>query len=1335
MIKEQITVESSLVTKMDEDTISGVRRVLSKPGPMRSYDDIVVLKAYISKLDCVKGKFQGLNPKQINDLCRNMELETFSLDNPVVFHQGDHGDKLYIVLVGKTDIIVKHNVTLAHGESEMREKVVMSCVPGMHFGERALDHDEPRGATVVCVMHTELITVSKAIYVSVLKDRETEASLSSTRQDKAGSKAYVCKALATSRDQRTKKEIEHIAEYLLTKLPFFANFNLDSRMELARVAEYISIWGKQILFKQGQTGKAFYVVLTGSVEVWVMSPAELAASSESGSVMQSSKANVSITDGLGSLVSTIPTGATFGERAMENEGSIRMASVVTCDNQTELLVISKEDYLNLIQVMVNKDAMEKVRTLRRTQLLADIEVVHLSALAKFMEKKYFHLNEVLYSEGDKINELLIVVTGECKVSMVVDQYITSPDEEAEDGITTTVTETVTAATTATSVSPLGPPKKVAIDLGRIGPFSILGTEMAIGESFHVDIIHTETVRASSLVVVYSIAKNDFFYHLKAETRSEIMRLAKESRNQLLPHLWDTTPTTIGEMDWKIATTWQRFRKALAADKSKSKNILVNMRSLDGIHFGGPDLGDKNKELTTSSTSTATAASSELYNTFGIKRAVGNLKSDNTSSSMTQLQSLRTNPFITTTMELNAKREALASKKEMMRLKELERSQSVDSLTQTSILPAAPLIRHPFVLIHVHREPVKARGGLASRRLVSCHLRICGTQTTCAACKDSAAFQMKAICLAYYKGDPLKEQSLALKWRTFSGYDNMPLQHTDHFMIYCRNAPLEYASLTISEETLSMKMPAACRPRGQVFCCVSMRPLRPPGKFVAGEGIGVGSDVYNDSGVRNRVKGDFDMIGLPETSEFVQENSKKQIAVPLFMMELSVVDEVLAASSSFIDCLRFAHSISPQPYPIRVEEASGGAMGGVHERADLTNSNDGASNSVEPRGSGAKGENMAMADIGDQENIEGRDFASLKDATSAGEESTINSLALRNIDKPRLCIVPICEWFIISPESLKGFDVESMSSQAIEKTMGNWNKSKQEKEMMRAFSEAHLLSDFGGQAKEAALSKAKKSDTSGLNGTRIASKNESQRSPKKEFSSLLSLRMLEREVERRELAKEVNRHVASSSDKRNNGGSLAINASMVSGVESTISGMVPPVPATVFGQTAEERIKVIRGVIGQRERVLQLNDNLCTAETGGVRLSRAEVERKQEKDRLRARGEDVSSSDEDEEAKWSKRRHKKKVIDEDVDEEAAGMGLLKQRSVMFDALNYLPSIKNATDASVNLPAKVSNNKGKSNSNGLSASNLPHHSPVKASLSSKLDVLDDMLLKFKLFAEKK
>lgn len=187
------------------------------------------------------------------------------------------------------------------------------------------------------------------------------------------------------------------------------------------------------------------------------------------------------------------------------------------------------------------------------------------------------------------------------------------------------------------------------------------------------------------------------------------------------------------------------------------------------------------------------------------------------------------------------------------------------------------ISNPFTLVHFHREPVRIGGGsgMASRRLVKCHMRLCGTVSTCSTAKDAAFDICTNARLTVYKNCLDQEDELNLNWQIFNGYDNMPLQSTDHFIIYCRSAPIEFASLSLSIDLLNHAFPNASKPRDQRYACINVRSLIPP------------TDIKNN---------DID------SNPF--ENEKRKIAIPLFLLELSVIGEVLATTSTYIDCRRF-----------------------------------------------------------------------------------------------------------------------------------------------------------------------------------------------------------------------------------------------------------------------------------------------------------------------------------------------------------------------------------------------------------------------------------------------
>ena len=44
----------------------------------------------------------------------------------------------------------------------------------------------------------------------------------------------------------------------------------------------------------------------------------------------------------------------------------------------------------------------------------------------------------------------------------------------------------------------------------------------------------------------------------------------------------------------------------------------------------------------------------------------------------------------------------------------------------------------------------------------------------------------------------------------------PLQHTDHFVVYCRSAPVAVASFTPNLNMLELTFPQPCKPKSQNF---------------------------------------------------------------------------------------------------------------------------------------------------------------------------------------------------------------------------------------------------------------------------------------------------------------------------------------------------------------------------------------------------------------------------------------------------------------------------------------------------------------------------------------
>jgi CRP-like cAMP-binding protein len=85
----------------------------------------------------------------------------------VLFHEGDSGDKLYLVTDGK--------VKLGRTSSDGRENLLAILGPGQMFGELSLFDPGPRSATVTAVTETSLLSLSHDDLLRWLEGRPTVA--------------------------------------------------------------------------------------------------------------------------------------------------------------------------------------------------------------------------------------------------------------------------------------------------------------------------------------------------------------------------------------------------------------------------------------------------------------------------------------------------------------------------------------------------------------------------------------------------------------------------------------------------------------------------------------------------------------------------------------------------------------------------------------------------------------------------------------------------------------------------------------------------------------------------------------------------------------------------------------------------------------------------------------------------------------------------------------------------------------------------------------------------------------------------------------------------------
>lgn len=292
-----------------------------------------------------------------------------------------------VILNGSCDIKIKLAADLG-GE----EVVAVTYHSGQQFGERALDYNEPRAATVQAAVDTALIAFSTHSYKRILRSDGGGGGSSYSGND-ASSKTKITNIMSKNRSMRGRDELATVVSYICPRVQFLQKFTYDQQIELFRVCDFVTLWGKTTLFKQGTTGEAFYIVVSGHVDVFV-------------NKLDAAGVMVDIE------VATIQAGSSFGEVALEREDSKRTATCVTCESCTELLVIGKEEYNKLIVMVQQKDFSEKVSLLRRTHPFQAMDLATLAEVGKLMEFRSWRVNSIVYVAGEVASSFFVLSTGE-----------------------------------------------------------------------------------------------------------------------------------------------------------------------------------------------------------------------------------------------------------------------------------------------------------------------------------------------------------------------------------------------------------------------------------------------------------------------------------------------------------------------------------------------------------------------------------------------------------------------------------------------------------------------------------------------------------------------------------------------------------------------------------------------------------------------------------------------------------------------------------------------------------------------------------------------------------
>mmetsp|Transcript_4190 Transcript_4190/g.8406 ORF Transcript_4190/g.8406 Transcript_4190/m.8406 type:complete len:537 (+) Transcript_4190:1328-2938(+) len=253
-------------------------------------------------------------------------------------------------------------------------------------------------------------------------------------------------------NQRTEEDLNLVQNYT-RHIEFFAKLNEEQGNEelhraCCRVMEFQYFYGGQFIFKYGEQGDFFCIILRGSVALLQPKkkkrPTEEAAGNTAEASEEHSEAGSESHKQTQELPGELPTqetvveseeekfsklaelhaGASFGELAILKD--LPRSATAQCLDDTSLAVIKAADFNKILAAYEEKKLTKKVEFLSSLPFLRNWTKVALYKLTYFFKERSYKFNQFVYKEGSPANEVFVIRSGEFKFSKQSSSLQTKP---------------------------------------------------------------------------------------------------------------------------------------------------------------------------------------------------------------------------------------------------------------------------------------------------------------------------------------------------------------------------------------------------------------------------------------------------------------------------------------------------------------------------------------------------------------------------------------------------------------------------------------------------------------------------------------------------------------------------------------------------------------------------------------------------------------------------------------------------------------------------------------------------------------------------------------------
>lgn len=210
---------------------------------------------------------------------------------------------------------------------------VAEIARGQSCGDWALIRNAKRSATAVALQDTDCLVLDSKTFLEVMA--------AGSRIVSSNSEHAIRILKSTKPETRTAEDI-HVLTSMLHGNEFFAELDYKIRAEICKAMTYEFLPEKKTLFRQGEKAECFYLILHGTVGVYIPRPED-----EESDESEDEYDKPSLRETGEKFISKIEQGGTFGEWALA-QNQERSATIRAHDN-TELIKVTKVDYNKIMR--------------------------------------------------------------------------------------------------------------------------------------------------------------------------------------------------------------------------------------------------------------------------------------------------------------------------------------------------------------------------------------------------------------------------------------------------------------------------------------------------------------------------------------------------------------------------------------------------------------------------------------------------------------------------------------------------------------------------------------------------------------------------------------------------------------------------------------------------------------------------------------------------------------------------------------------------------------------------------------------------------------------------